>query len=381
MNFTGLEKSGIYSITNVINGKRYIGSTTNFIIRCRGHRTKLNRNVHYNIHLQSAFNKYGSDNFKFECIEQILKETFKTEELFIKTLLDRENYWIQYYNANLPEYGYNFRLECTTNTGIKHSEEFRRRVSEAKKGKPIPKETKEALKIYLESVKGVSNKAAKNYFKTLSGEKREQVMTKLLNNLEIARKNKQQRKLETGCTLTEEGRKSYRQKKGFVVYMYKLTGEFIKKFDTLSDAMLFLDKVPKNTSSMKDILDKKIYCGYFWLSKYTDKIPYSERLVLLNNSNNSIATKKVIQYDLQYNVIKIWDRIHDAAKHLGYKKSTPIKNSIDKNISIKNYYFKYIEAYNSDIIGKPEELLETPDKDNQQPSQELTSLEGSETNS
>ena len=61
--------SGIYKITNLVNGKFYIGSSVKMMIRKREHLDKLRRNIHSNKHLQRAWNKYGQDNFEFSVIE------------------------------------------------------------------------------------------------------------------------------------------------------------------------------------------------------------------------------------------------------------------------------------------------------------------------
>ena len=53
---------GIYKITNKINGKCYIGQSNDIIKRWK---TEY-KWYHINSHLQSAFNKYGLENFDFE---------------------------------------------------------------------------------------------------------------------------------------------------------------------------------------------------------------------------------------------------------------------------------------------------------------------------
>lgn len=68
-----MKLGGIYQIRNLINDKRYIGFTHKFNARWTDHKKKLNQNRHGNPHLQTAWNKYGSENFVFEILEVIKK--------------------------------------------------------------------------------------------------------------------------------------------------------------------------------------------------------------------------------------------------------------------------------------------------------------------
>jgi len=60
--------SGVYQIVNIINGHKYIGSSTNLKKRLGVHKNMLKSDKHDNPHLQNAWNKYGKENFKFEII-------------------------------------------------------------------------------------------------------------------------------------------------------------------------------------------------------------------------------------------------------------------------------------------------------------------------
>lgn len=86
----------IYKITNIVNGKVYIGQTIR-PIEDRFHRhindAMSNR---LNTHFARAIRKYGPDNFKIEVIDSSTSQ---------KELTEKEQYWIRYYNS--VENGYN----------------------------------------------------------------------------------------------------------------------------------------------------------------------------------------------------------------------------------------------------------------------------------
>lgn len=56
--------AGTYYILNLCNGKIYNGSSWNIFSRLKKHYEELVKNRHPNKHLQSAFNKYGKENFR-----------------------------------------------------------------------------------------------------------------------------------------------------------------------------------------------------------------------------------------------------------------------------------------------------------------------------
>lgn len=116
--------AGIYSITNTLNGHKYIGSAISVSRRWKGHINHLNANTHHSAHLQSAWNKYGADCFEFTVLERCEKER----------LIEREQFYI-----DLEQPVYNMSPTAGSSLGIKRSEETRRRLSEAKKGKPSPR--------------------------------------------------------------------------------------------------------------------------------------------------------------------------------------------------------------------------------------------------
>lgn len=85
---------GIYKITNLRNGKVYIGQSQNIFDRWKQHRTALNSGHHPNRELQSEWTKFNRS-FRWDVVEYCSLEE----------LNDREKYWIEYYDS--IENGYN----------------------------------------------------------------------------------------------------------------------------------------------------------------------------------------------------------------------------------------------------------------------------------
>lgn len=89
---------GIYKITNLINGKIYIGQSVDINKRWRQHkRNSRIKGREYDKYLYKAFRKYGLENFSFEVIEECSREL----------LNEKETYYIQYYKTNDETFGYN----------------------------------------------------------------------------------------------------------------------------------------------------------------------------------------------------------------------------------------------------------------------------------
>ncbi len=56
-------RPGVYAIWCLSNGKLYVGRSVNVRERLRTHLHGLRKGYHHNLHLQSAFNKFGEDDF------------------------------------------------------------------------------------------------------------------------------------------------------------------------------------------------------------------------------------------------------------------------------------------------------------------------------
>ena len=100
-------RSGIYKITNLVNGKFYIGSSSDIDNRwVVEHRYNLRRGLHDNPKLQHAWDFYGEDKFQLDMIEKV--------EPNEKLLLEREQYYLDLFKPYIRGIGYNI---CPTAYG------------------------------------------------------------------------------------------------------------------------------------------------------------------------------------------------------------------------------------------------------------------------
>ena len=118
---------GIYKITSP-TGKIYIGQSWNIKRRVKDYKNGRAKGQPY---LHNSLVKYGKASHKFEVIHK-LEETVTQEDL---------NYWETLYWQKCKDEGINVLNVKEPGSNGKHSEESKRKVSEAMKGKPHPKLT------------------------------------------------------------------------------------------------------------------------------------------------------------------------------------------------------------------------------------------------
>ena len=74
--------SGIYCIENKINHKKYVGQSVDIYTRWTKHRNELKRKCHDNEHLQRSWDKYGEENFEFYILEKCEEKLLNKKEIF-----------------------------------------------------------------------------------------------------------------------------------------------------------------------------------------------------------------------------------------------------------------------------------------------------------
>lgn len=236
----------IYITTNLVNGKKYIGShlTSNI------NDTYLGSGVL----LKKAIKKYGKSNFQREIIAQLDN---------IENMKELEEYYINYYNAYTSNLFYNTTkyaagiTKCTWgdkisksmighnfNLGKNHSQETKNKISKANKGKIRSEEYKLSR----------SNKMIGNTYA---------LGNKLSQNACISIS---QSKIGHVCYKDPERNKKIGEKNSKPILQYSLEGEFIKEYNSVTQALKNLSKNGSNISSCLYGRTKSAY-GFIWKFK------------------------------------------------------------------------------------------------------------------
>lgn len=120
--------SGVYIITNTVNGNRYIGSSVDLHRRWVTHLRELRKGTHGNVKLQRAWDKYGESNFEFSIILLCSKsDTLLNEQQLLDTIQ--------------PEY--NICISVTASMlGRTMTEEHKHKIGSANKGRTMSDEQK-----------------------------------------------------------------------------------------------------------------------------------------------------------------------------------------------------------------------------------------------
>ena len=275
LEFQEVELMGyIYKITNSVNRKVYIGKTTTSIEqRWKEHTKEATRDRKYKSKLYDAMNKYGIDNFKIEVVEEC-----------DNALLDeRECYWIRKFKTQRN--GYNI-----TNGGDGHNV-----ISDEEK--------KIILSLWGEgySQKAISELANRNH----------KAVARVLRECGITREEVLARQdLLTRCSRIKP------------VYFYDLEGNYLRGFDSLTEAASALGIDKTTLGHILKGRQKSIH-GMMIRSFKVEKIDPVQR-------SRDTTKIEVHQYTLEGKYVNSYPSILDATKAVGLKDVKSIRIALEK---------------------------------------------------
>lgn len=283
---------GIYKITNILNQKVYIGQSKNIENRWKAHKCSKDNSI---IHL--AFKKYGLSNFIFEVIE----------ECPVELLNEKEIYWINIYNSLAP-FGYNMVP-----------------------GGNRPPTSSKAVNQY--DLKG-------NFIATYNSAKIASEITKLdytgivtcCRHERNVSGNYQWRYItDTNLQLLTNDKNVIKTKVGII--QYDLNGNKIKEFSSLKEAS---EQTGITHSSICSVCKENAYTagGFRW--SYADK-------ELRPIKKGKYQAKKVAQYDLNNNLIAIYNSLTEASEKTKISKGNMGSVCRGERKTAGNYIWKYID--------------------------------------
>lgn len=121
-----IKVSGVYKITNNVDGRIYIGASHNIRKRLRAHLETLRRSEHPSSNLQTAYDEFGESAFSFEVLELCLADR----------TLEREQVWLTSTRCFEPAIGYNICDVAGPPPKLVYTPEMREAMSRRRKGVP-----------------------------------------------------------------------------------------------------------------------------------------------------------------------------------------------------------------------------------------------------
>lgn len=297
----------IYKITNLVNGKIYVGQHSS------------NTNRYYmgsGSELKKAKKEFGTHNFKMEILEEYHGNSRKEfSELEIK--------WIKKLDATNPEIGYN-KLKVgnggyigkewyDSQVGRKHTEEEKRKISESNKGKVISEETRLRYSLI--------NKGRK---------KTEE------QKLALRKTNR-----KPSCIFTRPATRK--------VFQFDSNGVLINTFESITEATKYLKICRSAVRRISDGLSVKGETKELFLKieeipeNYKREYVYDPSTVKYRKRNTS---KSIVQLELDGSFVREWECHLDACVEYDIRKSSHLLNVCKgKTYSCVGYKWMFKEDY------------------------------------
>ena len=282
----------IYKIENIINHKIYIGkSAVSFEYRWAEHQKNFN-SLRDNMVIHKAMFQYGKDAFEANVIEECDNSVIDS----------REQYWINYYDSYRS--GYN----CTVGGDGALKYDYLLIMQLWNDGKSI---------LDISKIIGADRHTIAKVLK--------------VNNIH------------------EE--EIYRRSHGKSVLQYTIDGILVNKFYSLTDASEQFGQ--NNISNIKSCCQKNIFSAYGYLWKYEEDNTTIDELVRQYQKYGKGRRKQVAQYDLDGNLLNIYNSCRKAARSINAPYHVGINACcLGKQATAYGYIWKYYTDIDEVTLNK-----------------------------
>lgn len=290
---------GIYKFENNINHKVYIGQAIDLKERYKKHCKNI-KDINHQEDLYQALREYGLQNFSYNVLEEY--------EFFDQDLLNqKEKYYINLFNSLKPN-GYNMIPGGTNGAGLA-------------KGKAVQQFslTGEKLNEFY-SAHEAARQTGIDYSSICSCCRKEQ---KFAKGYQWKWKEDNEQIIDISANINNQ----------LKVYQYnKDTNVLIRVYENLTEASKQTGYPKSAICNVCNYKNKSAY-GYIW--RYENK-PYERQFQKKNTK------KKVAQYDLNQNLIKIFNSLTEAAKETNTNLGNLGQVCSGKRKTANGYIWKYI---------------------------------------
>lgn len=315
----------IYCITNLINGKKYVGLSTKNVDDTPNYYGSGNL-------IKSSIKKYGIDNF----VKEIMEETEGLE-----LLRKLETYWITKLNTKYPN-GYNL-----TDGGdglFNPTEEVRKKISEKSKlrcgefhpnyGKRRNEDTKRKIS---ESNKKYKGEMSSMYGRKMSNETKKKLSISHIGKPRTSEQIEKHKQKMIGRKFNDIHKQKMSDNSGRKLEIYQIdicTNEIICKFDSIESAS-------KNTNIKSQSIWRVLKCKRETTGGFKWKYVNDELNSKIEKSPIRDNCKSILQFDKNNNKINTFNSLTEASIITGINLKSISSCLTGKRKSVNGFIWKY----------------------------------------